>query len=234
MLHELKPVERRTLSAAFGGSMLDARRDGLHDLFIRDRYGHRRRRHRSWPRVKILQVTILAFAVCTALVGFSQNFEQMFVLRALQGLGFGGEWAVGSVLIGEMVRSKYRGRAVGMVQSFTYADSSLSRRSFVETVELIFSVLSGISVFLYTQVAINDTWMLILGFSLGVAASGIFGSLGSFLTSCFRPGSAGPDRGSRITSAGRSGRCSQRWSVTSARATGLLLRLASSPAAPIC
>jgi MFS family permease len=39
------------------------------------------------------------------------------VLRALLGLGFGGEWAAGAVLMGEMIRPQYRGRAVGCVQS---------------------------------------------------------------------------------------------------------------------
>lgn len=50
-------------------------------------------------------------------IGFAQSFEQVFVLRALQGLGFGGEWAVGAVLIGEIVSAKNRGKAVGVVQS---------------------------------------------------------------------------------------------------------------------
>ena len=54
---------------------------------------------------------------CTVAIGFAQNFEQLFVLRALQGLGFGGEWAVGSVLMGEIVRAQHRGKAVGTVQS---------------------------------------------------------------------------------------------------------------------
>lgn len=68
-------------------------------------------------RVRILQVSILWFAACTTLIGFAQNFDQIFALRALQGLGFGGEWAVGSVLMGEIVRTEFRGRAVGTVQS---------------------------------------------------------------------------------------------------------------------
>jgi len=67
-------------------------------------------------RVRVLQVTIVWFAVFTFLSGFAQDFVQLFVLRGLQGLGFGGEWAVGSVLIGETIRAKYRGRAVGTVQ----------------------------------------------------------------------------------------------------------------------
>lgn len=74
---------------------------------LADRYG----------RVRVLQYTILWFSVCTVAIGFAQNFEQLFVLRALQGLGFGGEWAVGSVLMGEIVRAQHRGKAVGTVQS---------------------------------------------------------------------------------------------------------------------
>ena len=68
-------------------------------------------------RVQVLQITILWFALFTFLSGFTRSFEQLFVTRALQGLGFGGEWAVGSVLIGEMIRAQHRGKAVGTVQS---------------------------------------------------------------------------------------------------------------------
>jgi MFS family permease len=71
-----------------------------------DRYG----------RVRILQLTILWFAFFTFLSGFANGFTQLLICRGLQGLGFGGEWAVGSVLIGETIRSEYRGRAVGTVQ----------------------------------------------------------------------------------------------------------------------
>ena len=68
-------------------------------------------------RVRILQLTIVWFAFFTFLSGFSQSFTQLAIIRGLQGLGFGGEWAVGSVLIGEAIRARYRGRAVGTVQS---------------------------------------------------------------------------------------------------------------------
>jgi MFS family permease len=68
-------------------------------------------------RVLILQVTIAWFAFFTFLCGFTNSFEQLLVMRALQGLGFGGEWAVGSVLIGEMIRPHHRGKAVGTMQS---------------------------------------------------------------------------------------------------------------------
>ncbi|WP_439891173.1 MFS transporter [Ralstonia sp. 25C] len=139
---QMSPTERRTFVAAFGGWALDAF-DFMVFTFViatlgalfhidkgqagmlatvtllfsavggwlagmlADRFG----------RVRVLQATILWFSVCTMLIGFAQSFEEILVLRALQGLGFGGEWAVGSVLMGEMVRTEYRGRAVGTVQS---------------------------------------------------------------------------------------------------------------------
>lgn len=68
-------------------------------------------------RARMLQVTVAWFAVFTCLCGFSRSFPELLVLRALQGLGFGGEWAVGSALVGEIVRPAWRGRAVGLVQS---------------------------------------------------------------------------------------------------------------------
>jgi MFS family permease len=68
-------------------------------------------------RARVLMGTILWFSLCTMLIGFAQNFEQIFILRTLQGLGFGGEWAVGSVLMGELVKSNNRGKIVGTVQS---------------------------------------------------------------------------------------------------------------------
>ena len=52
----------------------------------------------------------------TFLSGFTNSFWQLLVTRGLQGLGFGGEWAVGSVLMGEAIRAHYRGKAVGTVQ----------------------------------------------------------------------------------------------------------------------
>ncbi|HLJ87903.1 MAG TPA: MFS transporter [Candidatus Angelobacter sp.] len=67
-------------------------------------------------RSYILRITILWFATATFFCGFTNSFWQMLVARCLQGLGFGGEWAVGAVLIGEVIRAEYRGRAVATVQ----------------------------------------------------------------------------------------------------------------------
>lgn len=68
-------------------------------------------------RVRMLQITILWYAFFTFMSGFTQNVDQLLVVRALQGIGFGGEWGIGAVLMAETIRDKYRGRAVGVVQS---------------------------------------------------------------------------------------------------------------------
>jgi len=67
-------------------------------------------------RARILQLTIIWFAFFTFLSGFTHSFWQLLFTRGLQGLGFGGEWAVGSVLMGETIRAQHRGKAVGTVQ----------------------------------------------------------------------------------------------------------------------
>jgi MFS family permease len=86
------------LSSAFGGWFAGA---------LSDRFG----------RVRTLQITIAWFAVFTFLCGFAQNYAQLFIFRALMGLGFGGEWAAAAVLIGEVIRPEHRGKAVGAMQS---------------------------------------------------------------------------------------------------------------------
>ncbi len=75
--------------------------------FLADRIG----------RVKTLQLTILWFSFFSLVCAVVQNFDQLLIARALLGLGFGGEWAAGAVLMGEAIRPQYRGRAVGSVQS---------------------------------------------------------------------------------------------------------------------
>src|SRR5262245_9426732 len=86
------------LTSAFGGWFAGA---------LSDRFG----------RVRTLQITIAWFAVFTFLCGFAQSYAQLFVFRALMGLGFGGEWAAAAVLIGEVIRPQHRGKAVGAMQS---------------------------------------------------------------------------------------------------------------------
>jgi len=68
-------------------------------------------------RVKTLQFTILWFAFFTVLCGFAQNYHELLIARGLMGFGMGGEWTAGAILIGEVIRAKDRGKAVGMVQA---------------------------------------------------------------------------------------------------------------------
>jgi MFS family permease len=86
------------LTSSFGGWFAGA---------LADRFG----------RVRVLQIAIIWYSFFTFLCGFAQNFEQLLILRALHGFGFGGEWAAGAVLMGEVIRDKYRGRGVGFVQT---------------------------------------------------------------------------------------------------------------------
>ncbi len=86
------------LASAFGGWFAGA---------LSDRFG----------RVRTLQITVLWFAVFTFLCGFAQDYWQLLTFRALMGFGFGGEWAAAAVLIGEVIRSEHRGKAVGSMQS---------------------------------------------------------------------------------------------------------------------
>jgi MFS family permease len=68
-------------------------------------------------RVRTLLITVITYAVFTVACGFATSYEMLLVLRALQGLGFGGEWAAGAVLVAEYCSPRHRGRALAWVQS---------------------------------------------------------------------------------------------------------------------
>ncbi|AIV63412.1 sugar (and other) transporter family protein [Burkholderia pseudomallei K42] len=139
---EISPVERRTFKGCFSGWALDGVDTQMFSLvipalltawgigkgqagliggatlaagaiggllagMIADRFG----------RVRALQITVCWFSLFTFLSAFAQNFEQLLVLKTLQGLGFGGEWTAGAVLLSETIRARHRGKAMGIVQS---------------------------------------------------------------------------------------------------------------------
>ncbi|WP_416771693.1 MFS transporter [Pseudomonas sp. RHF3.3-3] len=74
---------------------------------LSDRYG----------RVRTLQWMILWFSLFTFLSAFVTGFNQLLIVKALQGFGIGGEWAAGAVLMAETIQSRYRGKVMGAVQS---------------------------------------------------------------------------------------------------------------------
>ncbi|MFC7959138.1 MFS transporter [Rhodococcoides kroppenstedtii] len=68
-------------------------------------------------RVRVLTWVIVGYSVFTALTATSQNGVQFLIWRILEGLTFGGEWAVGAALVAEYARRESRGRALAFVQS---------------------------------------------------------------------------------------------------------------------
>ncbi|AYD04879.1 MFS transporter (plasmid) [Neorhizobium sp. NCHU2750] len=68
-------------------------------------------------RIRILQWTIFWVAFWTAASALASSFSHLFIIRFLQGLGYGGEAAVGGVLISEVIRPALRGRVAASIQS---------------------------------------------------------------------------------------------------------------------
>lgn len=68
-------------------------------------------------RSRTLTLTIVTYAVFTGLTFFAQTWEQLAVLRFVAALGIGGEWAAGSSLVSETLKSKYRPYASALLQS---------------------------------------------------------------------------------------------------------------------
>jgi MFS family permease len=139
---QLNNAERHTWFASFGGLALDAMDSQAYALAIpsllialhlstaqagtfataaligsgiggwffglmADRYG----------RIKMLQWSIVVVAVATFLSAFATQFWHLLVARSVQGIGYGGEAAVGAVLVSEMIRPDLRGRVTASVQS---------------------------------------------------------------------------------------------------------------------
>lgn len=67
-------------------------------------------------RKNALLATVLLFSVCSGLSGLAQNLAQLAAARALLGLGMGGEWASGALLVSETWPAKHRGKAIGLMQ----------------------------------------------------------------------------------------------------------------------
>ncbi len=73
---------------------------------LADRYGRR------MP----LMLDLVFYSIIEVMTGFSHNFTQFLVLRALFGIGMGGEWGVGASLAMEKVPPRWRGILSGLLQ----------------------------------------------------------------------------------------------------------------------
>ena len=74
---------------------------------LADRYGRR------IP----LMANVIYFSIIELLCGFAPNYTAFLVLRALFGIGMGGEWGVGASLAMEAAPTRWRGILSGILQS---------------------------------------------------------------------------------------------------------------------
>jgi len=63
-----------------------------------------------------LMINLVFYAVIEVLTGFSRSYGAFLVLRALFGIGMGGEWGVGASLVMEKVPARWRGLVSGFLQ----------------------------------------------------------------------------------------------------------------------
>lgn len=72
-----------------------------------------------WGRVKTMLATIIVYSIFTGLSAFSRGFWDFCLLRFLTGLGVGGEFAVGVSLVAEVMPSRARPHALGLLQALS-------------------------------------------------------------------------------------------------------------------
>jgi MFS family permease len=68
-------------------------------------------------RTRALMATILIFSFCSLGTATAQDLFQLLLWRTVLGLGMGGEWASGAVLVSETWPAEHRGKAIGIMQS---------------------------------------------------------------------------------------------------------------------
>jgi MFS family permease len=68
-------------------------------------------------RARALIFSILTYSLFTALTATSHSVAELILWRSLVGLGLGGEWSAGSVLVSETWPAEHRGKAIGIMQS---------------------------------------------------------------------------------------------------------------------
>src|SRR5437763_1297152 len=68
-------------------------------------------------RTRALMATILIFSLCSLGAATSQSLTQLILWRTLLGLGMGGEWTSGAVLVSESWPAQHRTKAISIMQS---------------------------------------------------------------------------------------------------------------------
>jgi MFS family permease len=68
-------------------------------------------------RVRAMTISILLYSCATAGMATAHSLWELIAWRILVGLGMGGEWSCGSVLVAETWPAKHRAKAMGIMQS---------------------------------------------------------------------------------------------------------------------
>src|SRR4026209_1680057 len=74
----------------------------------------------KWGRKLPLMLSVLWFSLFAFLSGFAPSYARLFAIRALFGLGMGGEWAAGMPLVLEHWPARLRGLASGLMLGRLY------------------------------------------------------------------------------------------------------------------
>ncbi len=72
-----------------------------------------------WGRARVMLWTILIYSICTGLSAFSYGVYDFALWRFLTGLGVGGEFAVGVSLVAEVMPTRARPFALGLLQALS-------------------------------------------------------------------------------------------------------------------
>jgi MFS family permease len=102
-LHLSHTAESWLLGAGLGASGVG----GLLAGALADRFGKR----------AILSVTVLIYSLGSLVCGLAPSGTVFFVGRVIQGIGVGGEWAIGHGMLAEAVAPGMRGRAAAALQA---------------------------------------------------------------------------------------------------------------------
>lgn len=93
----------------------------------------------KWGRKFPLMLSVLWFSLFAFLSGFSSSYTMLFGLRALFGIGMGGEWAAGMPLVFEHWPTRLRGLVSGMMLGGWYWGYLLSAVAF----QFVYPLFSG-------------------------------------------------------------------------------------------
>src|ERR1700755_1824603 len=123
---------------------------------LADRYGRR----------VPLMCNVIYFSVIELLCGFAPNYTFFFVMRALFGIGMGGEWGVGASLAMEAAPPRWRGILSGILQSgysIGYLLAAIAARFLLPALGLRAMVLVGalpalLALYIRTKVPESEAW----------------------------------------------------------------------------